>query len=509
MKKILFLSAAMALLAGCTSDELQQIDDSQYIKVDKVNISIEPLTPEDGYVTRTTMSRDIDGLWHYYWSENDVIGVFAIAPVSGGQVGEVLGVKESDDGTTATFDGGMWQLKKGGTYAAYYPFCPDMKLGDTYEDIPISMIGQTQMGNNSVSHMNAFSYMYAEPTVNETGTVNLAFKNAASILVLDLTFPEDAILNGIEVSAESDIFVTKAKLNAVDGTITSVATSKYIELGLKNVDVTGGQAAKFYISILPTTNTDKMALTVTATDANGTTYSAELREIKVKQGYSYDREATMTKSADKYDGKAYVDLGTGDGVLWARDNFTQEGFEDVVTNPKGGVYYGWYDLNPLAEYSWDGYYMYADGECQLCCPNDGISVMRLGEEEYGNEIDDVAYLYGEPASSWRIPSPAEMQNLIDKCNWTWTEMNGVNGYRISSRSVPSRWIFLPANGSVSGTNLSEYNSVGYYWTSTLDTNSNGWMKGKCLKFTNSSSTITSVERFVGMSIRPVYIGTVE
>ncbi len=274
MKKILFLSAVMAFLVGCTSDELQQVDDSQYIKIDKVNISIEPLTPEDGYVTRTTMSRDIDGLWHYYWSENDVIGVFAIAPVSGGQVGEVLGVKESDDGTTATFDGGMWQLKKGGTYAAYYPFCPDMKLGDTYADIPINVVGQVQKGNNSVSHMNSFSYMYAEPTLNETGTINLAFKNAASILVLDLTFPEDAILNGIEVSAESEIFVTKAKLNAVDGTITPVATSKYIELGLKNVDVIGGQSAKFYISILPTTNTEKKVLTVTATDANGTSYSA-------------------------------------------------------------------------------------------------------------------------------------------------------------------------------------------------------------------------------------------
>jgi hypothetical protein len=501
MKKILFLSAVMALLAGCSSDELQQTDNTSYIKVDKVCISTKPFLPEEGSATRTTMSKLENGELAPLWTENDVIGVFSVNSNAETQVPQVLGIKESGGSRNATFDGGSWMLRQGNTYAAYYPYCPEMKLGDTYADIPVSMVGQTQSGNNNFQHLGAFAYMYAEPTINETGIVNLNFENAVSILTLDLKFPKDAILNDIELSAETDMFVTKAKMNATNGEIIPVTTSKSITLGLKNVDVTSGQSAIFYISLLPTTNAEKQIINISATDALGTTYVGELRAIKVKQGYAYDRDTEMEVSNDKYDGLDYVDLGTG--ALWARNNvklgIKEEG--EFITNLNKDEYYEWYGLDAKDEYTWNNYWQYDEenDKCTLCCPDDGRYYMNSDE-------DDVAYLYIEPSPSWRIPTPEEMQNLIDNCDWIWTQMDGVYGYKVRSKIVPTRWIFLPALGSVSGTEITESNVVGYYWTSELDRESDGWKKAKCLKFFEGSKAISSDFRYIGMSIRPVYIG---
>ncbi len=499
MKKILYLSALMAMLAGCSSEELQQTDNTSYIKVDKVCISTKPFFQEEGSATRATMSEMENGELAPLWTENDVIGVFSVNSDAETQVPQVLGVKESGGSRNATFDGGSWMLRKGNTYAAYYPYCPEMKLGDTYADIPVNMIGQTQIGNNSFTHLGTFSYMYAEPTVNETGTVNLDFKNAISILAIDLTFSKNAILNEIVLSAETDMFVTKAKMNATNGEIIPVTTSKSITLSLKNVDVTSGQAAKFYLSLLPTTNSEKQVITVYAIDKEGITYTGTLREIKVKQGYSYAREATMESTHDMYDGLNYVDLGTG--TLWARNNVKLGNIENFTTNSNKDEYYEWYGLEVKDEYTWSTYWNYdeVNNKCNIYNPDDGIYYMNPTD-------DDVAYLNVEPTTSWRIPTPAEMQSLIDDCDWTWTQVNGVNGYKVSNKTIPTRWIFLPALGSVSGTEITESGSVGYYWTSELDTKSDGWKKGKCLRLDENTKAISSYDRYIGMSIRPVYIG---
>lgn len=43
---------------------------------------------------------------------------------------------------------------------------------------------------------------------------------------------------------------------------------------------------------------------------------------------------------------------------------------------------------------------------------------------------------------WRTPTRAEMQELIESCEWTWGQYNGVNGYQVTGPNGNS--IFLPA-----------------------------------------------------------------
>ena len=60
--------------------------------------------------------------------------------------------------------------------------------------------------------------------------------------------------------------------------------------------------------------------------------------------------------------------------------------------------------------------------------------------------DDVAHV--KWGGGWRMPTKAEFNELMDNCTWTWSTMNGVNGYFITSNKsgYTDRFIFLPAAG---------------------------------------------------------------
>ncbi|MBQ3749546.1 MAG: hypothetical protein II863_19215 [Kiritimatiellae bacterium] len=55
---------------------------------------------------------------------------------------------------------------------------------------------------------------------------------------------------------------------------------------------------------------------------------------------------------------------------------------------------------------------------------------------------------------WRMPTEGEFADLIDKCTFTWTSLNGVNGIRVTGKGDYSdRSIFIPSAGES-------------YWSST-------------------------------------------
>ena len=495
MKRLFLVCVTTALLFGCSSEDFQQApqrDNSTFLDIKKVEAKINGFLPEEG--TRTTITQQEDNNWLYAWADGDVIGMFAIEPEAGGQVAQKVSLEEPS-GSSAIFDGGAWLLKKGYKYAAYYPFCSEMKLGDSYDDIPVDMTGQVQNGLSNSAHLGAYDYMYAAPEANENGYVYLTFDHIGSILATNITMPSDATLKKLIFSAESDMFVTKAKMNAVDGSIVATETNDTVMLDLTNAYMVGNQASKFYLSLLPTVNDQKEVITVTAIDVYNKIYTGTMRAIKVNKGYTYDRDVTLESYSDDYDDKDYVDLGTGDGVLWGRYNVN-------IAGSSSFEYYAWAEKTTKSSYTLYNYNSYDEDEEALtyCTPAyGGRSTMS---QKAG---DDVAYSNMTPKKNWRIPTSEEMQNLIDRCVWEWTKMNGVNGYKVTNASVPARWIFIPAAGYMDGSSLSESTS-GYYWTTDLNTMSNDWEEGYCLKINSAEHTIASKERWFGLTIRPVYIG---
>ena len=100
---------------------------------------------------------------------------------------------------------------------------------------------------------------------------------------------------------------------------------------------------------------------------------------------------------------------------------------------------------------------------------------------------------------WRMPTMAEMQDLIDNTTVTWTTQNGVYGCKFTGCNGNS--IFLPAAGYRNEGILINAVSGGYYWSSSLDTSylSNVWE----LYFNLSYYGVDSGYRVFGQPVRPV------
>ena len=180
-------------------------------------------------------------------------------------------------------------------------------------------------------------------------------------------------------------------------------------------------------------------------------------------------------SDGKHEGHGYVDLGLS--VKWATCNVGATSPEDF------GHYFAWGETTTKSSYT------------------------ESNSKTYGKKMGDIAGNSSYDAAtanwggSWRMPTDAEMQELIDKCTWKWTTQNGVNGYKVTGPSGAS--IFLPAAGGRNGSSLNFARSGGYYWSSSpygndFDGNAYG------LDFYSGGQDMNSgYLRFHGLSVRPV------
>ena len=201
---------------------------------------------------------------------------------------------------------------------------------------------------------------------------------------------------------------------------------------------------------------------------------------------------------DKYDdtesegpGHEYVDLGLS--VKWATCNVG-------ASSPEGyGSYFAWGETSPKSEYTW--------ANLKYCNDTTGDSFSKYNQNQGGTKdnktvldlSDDAAHVNW--GGSWRMPTDAEFQELIDKCTWTWTTVNGKNGYKVVSKSNGNS-IFLPAAGFRSGTSLGSADSYGYYWSSSLDESNSYYARG--LDFSSDSRSTNYNDRGYGGSVRPVF-----
>ena len=103
---------------------------------------------------------------------------------------------------------------------------------------------------------------------------------------------------------------------------------------------------------------------------------------------------------------------------------------------------------------------------------------------------------------WRMPTDQELSGLVNNCDWTWTTINGVNGYVVRGRgNFADASIFLPLAGRGYRTSLDYPGTDGDYWSSVpLAGNSgNAWYLAL---YPNDQDT-ADIYRFRGQTIRPV------
>ena len=191
-----------------------------------------------------------------------------------------------------------------------------------------------------------------------------------------------------------------------------------------------------------------------------------------------------SENVDPYNGHEYVDLGLS--VKWATCNVGATSPEDY------GDYFAWGEIEPKETYSW-ATYKWCDGTSSNMTKYNAADGKTILDPE-----DDAAQV--QWGGNWRMPTEEEQQELIDRCSWERTNLNGVIGYKVTGPNGNS--IFLPAAGFRDGSSLYNAGSDGNYWSSLLSTvrPDSAW---RVLYFGSSNVGRGYDRRSYGFSVRPV------
>ena len=202
----------------------------------------------------------------------------------------------------------------------------------------------------------------------------------------------------------------------------------------------------------------------------------------------------------------YVDLGLPSGLKWAKCNL------GASKPSESGDLYSWGEIAPKTWFQWETYkWMQAGKSDWLCITKytiaDGETRAIWYDYSSGNFIGDgkTTLVAADDAatanlgSPWRMPTVDEIQELRDKCTWTWTTQDGVNGCQVDGPNGNA--IFLPATGYVADIFLVYKGDSGYYWSSSLSPLShNAWL----FNFSSDNHAVGYVDRRCGVFVRPVH-----
>ena len=151
-------------------------------------------------------------------------------------------------------------------------------------------------------------------------------------------------------------------------------------------------------------------------------------------------------------------------------------------------------------YDWDNYKWGKDAK-RLKKYVDNPAYGPVDNKTELDDEDDVAekFLGGD----WRMPTEAEWKELKDNCKWKWTKVNGVNGYKVTSKKkgYTNKSIFLPAAGYRDDADLKSADSYGDYWSRSLNTDYSDYARN--LNFNSGYVYAGDDFRNFGQSVRAV------
>ena len=204
-------------------------------------------------------------------------------------------------------------------------------------------------------------------------------------------------------------------------------------------------------------------------------------------------EKQTTPPTGEENGHEYVDLGLPSGLKWATCNVGANSPEEY------GDYFAWGETQPKDCYDCSTY-KYCNGDrysiTKYCTKSDYGTVDNKTTLELTDDAARVNW-----GGNWRMPTKAEQDELRDtnNCTWTWITLNGVSGFKVTSKKNGNS-IFLPASGyRYYGDALDNAGIVGHYWSSSLSSS----LEAYSLYFISSYVVWTYDSRYIGQSVRAV------
>ena len=217
-----------------------------------------------------------------------------------------------------------------------------------------------------------------------------------------------------------------------------------------------------------------------------------------------------------------VDLGLPSGTKWAATNIGSSKESEI------GLYFAWgevvgYGSDPkdgrpflLGDYKWgdeslgmfgitkyqipDGYDGSDENHPKCSWYDDNGNFIGDGKAQLDPEDDAAATLWG---NGWRMPTKADVEELVANCTYEWTTLEGTEGAKLTSK-INGKSIFLPACGDRGNGDIHWVGVEGYYWASTVATATNALAD---MIYFSSEKNLPAfahyARRFGGRNIRPV------
>lgn len=199
------------------------------------------------------------------------------------------------------------------------------------------------------------------------------------------------------------------------------------------------------------------------------------------------------------DGHAYVDFGSFKMATMNVGALKESDFGD---------YFAWGDVNPKDSYVGQNSttYRISFGELESKGVIDRRGVLT-------SEYDAATQNWGE---NWKMPSVADIEVMIDECDFTWMVLDSVKGFKVSSKNDPDAWVFLPACGYMYDTlqgdkgNPIDQNWLSRepfcdYWTSNISGTYDMYARKMYCRYDGlvMADKIFAENRYYGLSIRPI------
>ena len=498
-KRSVFSILAAFAVCSCQVEEINETtpDSTQeVIREAKVFTAIidDTTTPE----TRTSL--DAEG--NVLWKQGDQVSIFA-----GSTINEQYQVTDASDGKTAASlnkvsDPGFVAGTDIDHNVAFYPYVSTAAIAKSAGSYVISDITLPATQTYAEGSFGNGAFPMAAVT-GSTGDMKLKFKNVLGGLKLQLK--GTASIASISITGNNnEVLCGATEVTVANGDTPSInltdASAKTVTLDCgAGVALNSETATPFIIALPPITMTG--GFTVIVTDTEG-----KQMEIKSTKSQTITRSSLLKMPVVVYVGAAVIPDGCVDlglSVYWASCNL------GASKPTEYGGYYQWAGTKDVSDkgiyLDWSNcpYHTGSDRYPGWTKYNTKSSYGTVDNKKVLKSMDDAASV--ALGGKWRMPTDAEWFELrnADNCSWTWTSIDGVNGYKVQSKKsgYTDNWIFLPVAGYRYGDYFDNVGSDGYYWSSSLFTDRT--YNAFSMSFNSSGVSSHNTFRSYGRSVRPV------
>ena len=192
----------------------------------------------------------------------------------------------------------------------------------------------------------------------------------------------------------------------------------------------------------------------------------------------------------------YVDFGLPSGTKWATQNV------GARKPSESGLYFQWGDTQGYTAEQvriGEGKKKFADDWSDYKWGVNPNFTKYIVHSELDLE-DDAAHVH--MGGDWHMPTPNQIQELIDNTTNEWTTQDGVYGRLFTSKKDSSKSIFfIPEAGGAWGGSGRSSGGYGGVWSSMLNTGSVSY--GQYLGFSSGYVGLDYIYRYCGLSVRGV------